>query len=247
MSIVFLVLPAFAQERQAEESDAIKQEKQLKAEKIKEIKELENGAIEKDPNEPVLSEKEMEEKAKAKAMQENERGIKVGEDAPKFDFVDAREINYNLDNLLDNGPLVLIFYRGEWCKYCNKYIAELSDNYSTIKELGAEVIAVTPELPKYSNAVKDKTRAEFSVIADNNNELMKLYDVDFILDDKTRKRYNTFGINLDENNGEGKYTLPIPATYVIDQNGKVIYRHFDENYKERAEIDDLLESLKARK
>jgi len=251
--ILLFALPILAQERKAEPSDKEKIELQLLEKKAKEIKALEEGVDEEEMNNKKTEEEmnievdEAQMEKEAKAAKESNRGIKVGDEAPKFKFMDAREMTYNLDNYLDNGPLVLVFYRGEWCGYCNKYLAQLEENYGTIKDMGAEVLAVTPELYEFTTKMQKKSKAKFPIISDNSNELMKLYDVDFELDKKTRNKYKIWNINLDENNGEGNYTLPVPATYVIGQDGKVIYRHYDENYKERADINDLLKAIKESK
>jgi len=225
--MIFFVFPAFSQEREKDVKEAVEQVKPSTKKNIKEKVEL--------------GQKEQE----VAKLNKDERGIQVGDEAPKFNIEGKSGNKYSLEEYLSNGPLVIVFYRGEWCKYCNKYISDLVDSYPAIKDFGAEIIAVTPELDSYTLAMRKKTKAEFPIIADQGNELMKMYDVDFELDLKTRKRYDVWGINLDRNNGKGNYTLPIPATYVIDKNGIVTYRHFDENYKERADVNDVLKALKA--
>jgi len=172
------------------------------------------------------------------------QNLQVGDIAPDFTTTNHSGDTLSLNQLLQQGPLVLTFYRGEWCSFCNKYLARLDESYPTIKELGADLIAVSPEIVKYTTEMVGKMDNPYSIISDTDYSIMKLYGLDFELDKKTKIKYKTFGINLPKHNGADDYILPIPATFVINTDGKISFLHLDENYKERAEIDDILETLK---
>jgi len=168
--------------------------------------------------------------------------LKIGDVAPDFEGVNQAGDTVSLAALLEEGPVVLTFYRGNWCKYCNKYLAELDENYSKIKALGANLIAISPELPEYIQETADELENPYSIIY-SGTPIMQQYKVDFQMDKKTKAKYKTFGINVSKHNGNDDYTLPVPATYVIDKKGVIAYKHFDENYKVRAEVDEILSAL----
>jgi len=168
--------------------------------------------------------------------------LKVGDKAPIFEGLNQLQETVNLEALLEEGPVVMTFYRGKWCSYCNKYLSELDENYTKIKELGANLVAISPELPEFIKETANEMEHPYSIIS-NGTPIMKQYRVDFQLDKKTKSKYKMFGINLPKHNGNEDYTLPVPATYVIDKNGVIAYKHFDENYKVRAEVDDVLKAL----
>jgi len=168
--------------------------------------------------------------------------LNVGDVAPNFEGINQAGDTVSLTALLKKGPVVLTFYRGNWCKYCNKYLAELDENYSKMKTLGANLIAISPELPEYIQETADELENPYSIIS-SGTPIMQQYSVDFQMDKKTKSKYKMFGINVSKHNGNDEYTLPIPATYVIDKNGIIAYKHFDENYKVRAEVDEILSAL----
>jgi len=170
--------------------------------------------------------------------------LNVGDMAPNFEGINQAGEKVSLENLLKDGPVVVTFYRGEWCPYCNEYLAELDENYPKMKELGANLVAISPEIPKYIEKVADKMEHPYTIIS-GGTPIMQQYGLDFQLGKKTLVKYKLFGINLSKSNGNEDNILPVPATYVIDKNGIIAYKHFDENYKVRAEVDDILKTLES--
>lgn len=168
--------------------------------------------------------------------------LNVGDEAPKFEGLNQVGETVSLEALLKQGPIVLTFYRGKWCPYCNKYLSELDKNYTKIKALGANLVAISPELPKFIEKMADKMEHPYNIIS-GGTPIMEQYGLDFELDKKTKTKYKLYGINLTKSNGNEEHTLPVPATYVIDKSGIIAYKHFDENYKVRAEVDDILKAL----
>lgn len=171
------------------------------------------------------------------------KALDEGNIAPDFEGIDQFGKNYHLQDELAKGPVVLIFYRGSWCKYCNKHLGKLEDSIQYIVEKGATVIAVTPEKPEYIKETSDKYGQSFRIIQDPDLSIMNAYGVRFTMEDKKVKKYKTWGIDLPKQNGDNAGNLPIPATYVIDKNGKIKWVHFDENYKVRASIAEVVENL----
>lgn len=172
--------------------------------------------------------------------------LNEGDKAPNFEGINQANDTVSLETLLKDGPVVLTFYRGEWCGYCNKYLSALDENYPKMKELGANLIAISPELPEYITEMAEKMEHPYSIIS-SGTPIMQQYGLDFQLDKKTLVKYKVYGINLSKSNGNEDNTLPIPATYVIDKSGTIVYKHFDENYKVRAEVEEIMSVLEGLK
>lgn len=170
-------------------------------------------------------------------------GLKVGQMAPDIDTKDYLGNPVNLKNLLEKGPVVLMFYRGAWCPYCNKQLKQLQDSLKLINELSGTVLAVTPETIESIGKTVEKTNVEFRIIHDENLCIMKAYDVAYELETSVLKRYKKTGINLEESNGNNGANLPVPATYIIAQDGKIVYTFFDPDYTKRATVHKILENL----
>jgi len=174
----------------------------------------------------------------------SQNGLKAGAVAPNFTAVDNSGKQVDLQSLLKtHKAVVLFFYRGQWCPYCNRQISQLQDSLQLVTGRGAYVVGVTPETPDNINKTVDKTHASFSLVHDEGYKIMKAYDVNYTVDDGLYAKLKGYGIDLDKNNGNSDHVLPVPATYVIDQSGKVIYVHFDKDYTRRASVSDILKFL----
>jgi peroxiredoxin len=171
-------------------------------------------------------------------------GLKQGQQAPAFTAKDNYGKELNLKTLLkSHKAVVLFFYRGQWCPYCNKHIQQLQDSLQLLTAKGAYVIGVTPETADNINKTIGKTHASFSIIEDKGYKIMKAYDVNYVMDQTTVTKYKGYGIDLEQNNGNTDHMLPVPATYVIDKSGKLAFVHFDKDYRNRASIKTILNVL----
>ncbi len=171
-------------------------------------------------------------------------GLENGGQAPEFVAKDNSGKTLDLKRLLkSHKAVVLFFYRGQWCPYCNKQIKELQDSLQLLTGKGAYVIGVTPETGENINKTIDKTHASFSIIQDDGYKIMKAYDVNYTVNDAMMARMKTYGIDLEKNNGNTDHVLPVPATYVIDRSGKIIFVHFDKDYTKRASVSSILNAL----
>jgi len=170
-------------------------------------------------------------------------GLNVNEIAPNFSSTDQNGKTIVLKELLKKGSVVMVFYRGEWCPCCNKQLMQLQDSLASITKKGASLIAVSPE--KKENVAKtiQKTKATYSVLSDDSLKIMSAYKVAFGLDEKTTEKYKGYGINLQETNGSNGNNLPVPAVYIINKEGKITYRYFDANYKNRVSVREILKNL----
>ncbi|MCK9403701.1 MAG: AhpC/TSA family protein [Chitinophagaceae bacterium] len=171
------------------------------------------------------------------------KGLKVNDKAPDFIGKDQYGKLISLSAELKKGPLVIVFYRGQWCPYCNRQLKKLEDSLTYIKNKGADLVAITPEkLENISKTIK-KTKATYSVVFDDGLKIMKSYDVSFSVDSSMIERYKKFGIDFKEANGVNGANLPVPALFIIDQKGNIIFRHFDPDYKNRVSVKEILSYL----
>jgi peroxiredoxin len=175
--------------------------------------------------------------------QEKPEGLFINSKAPDFKATDQDGNAMRLKDLVKKGNVVLIFYRGNWCPYCNRQLSQLQDSLQFIIDKGAQVIAVTPEQPEGILKTIEKTKASFPIIFDEDRKIMKAYDVSFAVDEKSISRYKMAGIDLEENNGKNGANLPVPAVYIINKESTIIYRFFEPNYKKRASVKEIIKNL----
>lgn len=172
------------------------------------------------------------------------KGLEIGANAPQIVFTTAKNEKVKLEDLYRNQPIVIIFYRGFWCPVCNKHLSEFAVRAKEIEDKGAKLIAISSE--SYENIVRtrDKTNADFTIISDVDGSIMKAFDVNY----KVTSAYQAMiaeklNASISETNATKEAVLPVPATYIIDTNGKIVYKQFNPNYKVRASIEDILNNL----
>ena len=177
--------------------------------------------------------------------QEKPEGLFINSKAPDFKVKDQSGAEINLKDIRKKGPVVLIFYRGNWDPYCNKELTKLQDSLALITEKGAQVIAITPEASEGISKTVEKTKAVFPIIHDEEMKISKAYKVAYEVDERTTGRYKSFGTDLLAINEQKlKAWLPVPAVYIINKEGSVTYRYFNEDYKKRPSIKDILAEIK---
>jgi peroxiredoxin len=171
-------------------------------------------------------------------------GLKNGDNAPMFIAKDNAGKTVDLKALLKtHKAVVLFFYRGQWCPYCNKQISHLQDSLQLLSDKGAYVVGITPETDENIGKTVGKTKASFSLVHDEDYKIMKDYKVNYVMDDALLAKYKGYGIDLEKNNGNTDHVLPVPATYVVGKNGKLIFVHFDKDYTKRPSVKALLSVL----
>jgi peroxiredoxin len=176
--------------------------------------------------------------------QEKPEGLFINSKAPDFKAIDQYGNEIRLKDVLKDSLVVLIFYRGQWCPYCNKQLKKLEDSLQLIKEKGARLIAITPEKPEFISKTIEKTKASYPLLYDKEMKIMKAYAVAFEVDDRTVSRYKNADIDLATANGQkDKVYLPVPAVYIISKEGTILYRYFDSDYKKRASVKEILDNL----
>ncbi len=171
-------------------------------------------------------------------------GLPVGADAPDFQAIDADGKQFELASALKDGPVVMIFYRGHWCPLCNKHLGVIQDSLQLIQDRGATVIAVSPQNPEYLNKMEEKSGAKFRLLYDEGYAIADAYDVTFTPEKRELVVYNTvLNAKLKKSQSDESQRLPIPATYIIGNDGMIAWRQFDPNYKNRSSVQQILDNI----
>ncbi|WP_066632294.1 peroxiredoxin family protein [Labilibacter marinus] len=173
-----------------------------------------------------------------------QKELAIGSKAPTFEATSNTGHKINLTELNKNKQLVLLFYRGQWCPHCNRQLNELQDSLKMIEDLGATVLAITPEKQEEIKKTLEKTNAAFNIIYDKDHKIMDSYQVTFALSKANNIKYKAWGIDINKASGNDDLALPIPATYIIGKDGKIKGSFYDEDYKRRMTVKEILEVLK---
>jgi len=171
-------------------------------------------------------------------------GLKVGTKAPDFILPNAYGKNIKLSDLYKKGPVILTFYRGAWCPFCNIELHALKVSMPHFKKYNAQIIAVTPQKPDKSLEQVKKSKLPFNIVSDLDNSVMKKYNLFFELAPELVNLYKKLGLDIESYNGKGRNVLPVPGTFVIDQKGIIRASFSDLDYKKRMEPKAILAALK---
>ena len=232
---------------QTKEKKQVNLKEEVKMESIKKQGELEVLLSEK-ANASAAKSTEEKKKAYAKGIADVksfgvlESALKVGSKAPNFTLNNASNQPISLYDELKNGPVILTWYRGGWCPYCNITLHALQNKLPEFIKAGATLMALTPELPDKSLSTSEKNELEFTVLSDIDNKVGKEFGVVYQLNSEIASMYEN-GFGLSKYNGNDNSELPLAATYVIDKNGIIQYAFLDEDYKKRAEPSEIINAL----
>jgi peroxiredoxin len=166
--------------------------------------------------------------------------INVGQPFPDFSPSDATGKQVSMKELLAKGPLLISFYRGAWCPYCNLALKALQDSLSAIKAKGVTLVAISPELPDQSPTMQEKSAIQFPVLSDVGNNLARKLGLLFQQPDTLRPILNAHGVDLQARNGDDSYEVPFPASYLIDSKGVIRSAFLDPDYTRRLEPSTAL-------
>lgn len=189
------------------------------------------------------------------AMPIVENALKAGDKAPDFTLKNYSGELRSLDGYLKAGPLVLTFYRGLWCPYCNLQLNAYNKGYSDIKALGANLVAISSEGPDGAEAIKDSnlpqetkdtiiSAPDFDVLHDASTTVAKQFGVAFVLPETHQEILHLFKVNIEKANGDNTYAFADPATYIIGQDGIIAWAYIPNNYRKRAEVAEILKQLR---
>jgi peroxiredoxin len=173
-------------------------------------------------------------------------GLEVGVRAPGFSLPDALGNTVTLDHLLSEGPVVVTFYRGEWCPYCNLQLRALQAALPEFRELGASLVAISPQTPDHSLSLTEKHELAFPVLSDATQEVIRAYHVQFTLaGDLEDLQVNVWHNDPREQNANHTRALPVPSTFVIDRDGIIRAAFASADWRVRVEPTEITTALRA--
>ena len=172
------------------------------------------------------------------------KALQTGDTLPIFNLPNVQGDPVSLSDF-QNDFLIVSFYRGGWCPFCNMELRALQNILPELQALNAALVAISPETPDHSLSTSEKNELTFSVLSDVNNEYAKSLGLVFQLPEDLRTVYHSFNINVDKHNGNLAYELPMPATYIINKKREIIYSFVPEDYTERLDPEEILATLSA--
>jgi len=173
-------------------------------------------------------------------------GLEIGDRAPAFELPNALGELVTLRQRIEMGPVVLTFYRGDWCPYCNVTLRALQAALPRFKAHRATLIAISPQAPDHSLSLAEKLALEFDVLSDIDQAVARAYRVNFTVPADMKDLYlDTFHNDLAKQTADGSWDLPIPATFVIDDLGIIRARHVSVDYRTRMDPEDVIAALDA--
>lgn len=172
-----------------------------------------------------------------------ERALKAGDKAPAFTLTDPDGTLVSSTELLEKGPLVISFYRGVWCPYCNMELQALEEALPEFQAAGASLVAISPQTPVNSRKSVRQNKLSFAILSDARNDVAAAFGLRFALPDYLVELYKALKNDLPAVNGDPSWTLPMPARYVVGQDGTILYSEVNPDYTRRPEPADLLAAL----
>jgi peroxiredoxin len=174
-----------------------------------------------------------------------DKALKVGDIAPDFILKDPDGKDVRSKQLLAKGPLIVTFYRGVWCPYCNMDLQTIEERIAELRGLGAELVAISPQTAPNSRRSQRENKLSFPILSDPKNEIAAAFGLRFTLPDYLQDLYkNTFKNDLAAVNGDASWTLPMPARFVIGQDGRIVYAEVNPDYTRRPDPEELIPVLK---
>ena len=172
------------------------------------------------------------------------KALKVGDKAPLFTLKDPDGKPVSSADLLAKGPLVLTFYRGVWCPYCNMELQALQAFLPTLQEAGANLVAISPQIAANSRKSVRTNGLEFAILSDTHNDVADAFGLRFALPDYLIELYKNLRNDLPTFNDDPSWTLPMPARYVIGQDGVIRYAEVNPDYTQRPEPEAMLDAIR---
>lgn len=182
---------------------------------------------------------------KAKEFEQGANALKVGQKAIDFELPNQEGESVSLKKLMSQGPVVVTFYRGDWCPYCNLQLRALQARLEEIQALGATLVAISPQVPDGSLTKSEISEMNFTVLSDQNAKVASQYGVawevpEFLLDHMHVDR----NLDLEKINNGNSSVLPIPATFIIGTDGIITWNYVNVDYRTRSEPEEIIEALK---
>ncbi len=171
--------------------------------------------------------------------------LPVGAKIPQFQLPDQNGNNISSEDLLAKRRLVLCFIRGRWCPFCVAQMEAMNAVLPEIEKVGSSLAAISPQTGRQSFFMHDQHKLRFPLLSDSGNDLARLFGLTYCVSDEQQALYKRTFVNLPFVNGDDSWELPIPATYVIEREGTVIYASANEDYTERPEPSEIVALLQS--
>jgi peroxiredoxin len=169
--------------------------------------------------------------------------LKAGDHAPSFELPDGDGTLWRSEDLRRHGPLVIVFYRGRWCAYCNAQLVALQQIHQQIALAGASLVAVSPQTQKHSYMTRDMHRLRFPVLSDSGNQVARQFGLVYRLTPELQAMYESIMTKPPGYNGDQSWELPLAATYIVRPDGTICFARVDADWRQRAEPEEVLKTL----
>jgi peroxiredoxin len=169
--------------------------------------------------------------------------LKAGDQAPAIVLTNAKGSVVDVRSLLKRGPVIVTFYRGGWCPYCNFELRAYQQILAKIEAAGAALVAISPEKPDDTLSTAEKNELRFEVLSDVGQKVGRAFGLVYEFSDELKWAYREFGLDIPGKNGADEWALPISATYVIARDGKILFANTDPDYRDRADPRDVIAVL----
>ena len=170
--------------------------------------------------------------------------LKVGDHAPAIVLENAKGVTVDVGTLLKKGPVIVTFYRGGWCPYCNLELKAYQDLLPQIVAAGASLVAISPEKPDDTVSTAEKNALTFEVLSDVGQKVGRAFGLVYLFTEELKSAYRGFNLDIPARNGTpDEWALPVSATYIIGRDGSIIYAYTDVDYRDRADPRDVLAVL----
>ena len=163
--------------------------------------------------------------------------------APQFELPDGDGMVWKSEDLLRSGPLVIVFYRGRWCAYCNTQLAALQEIHAQVAAAGAALVAISPQTQKHSYMTRDMHKLRFPVLSDQGNMVARQFGLAYRLSPELQSLYESIYTKLPGYNGDQSWELPLSATFIIRPDGMISYSRVDADWRQRPEPEEILLNL----
>jgi peroxiredoxin len=206
------------------------------------LKQMRNATMERMPHSIIKVFTDSIDDIRKNQLKEN--ALQIGNSIPDIHLQTSTKDNVLLSDLVEKEFLILNFYRGGWCPYCNMELREYERLRKDFNQLDTDIVGISAEIPELATTTTSKNALSFPVLTDVDAQLMKTMGIVFQLDEASKKEFENFGMDFTKIHGNNNFELAVPAVYVINKKMEVIYVHFEEDYMIRLEPTDLLNTLK---
>lgn len=176
----------------------------------------------------------------AVATAETTHPLGVGDQVPDATLTTPAGKQMSFKSIYRDQPTVLVFYRGGWCPYCTRHLSEVGAVESKLRDLGYQIIAVSPDKPEELQSTLDKSELDYQLFSDSNMTLARRFGLAFVVDDATIERYKGFNIDLERSSGYAHHELPVPAVYILDKSGTIRFAHSNPDYRVRLTAEEVM-------